>query len=225
MPNWCNTRMTITGSEEECKRFMDGVKVEEIERKIYDYSTPYPHTIIDVTMETNLCIISGFLPCPEELREVAHPTQQAQAEQAEQMLAKHGAKDWYEWESINWGVKWGDCHTLLEDEDELPNGDYEVVYSFDTPWGTATPAFIRISKMFPELRFDFFHEEEAGFFQGCQVIKNGELFFEEFFSPCEYGEEAPEGVSIDSDEWNEKYDAWRHEQQEEIDALLDKVVC
>ena len=149
--------MTITGSKEECERFVAGVHHEEVEEKIYDWTTS-PATETGTKMVTHLGILRGYIPCPQELHEVTAPVQEEQAELAMQMIAKYGASNWYDWEYENWGVKWGDCHTHILDEsdNELPDGSYKVDYQFDTPWGTADNAFLKISAMFPTLRFDFF---------------------------------------------------------------------
>lgn len=227
MPNWCNTRMTITGPKEECERFVAGVDVKYIEEKTYDYSE-YPPTETGTKIVKHISILQGYLPCPQELHDIISPVQEEQAELATQMTAKYGASNWYDWQHENWGVKWGDCRTELLDENdnELPDGSYQINYQFETPWGTATKAFIEISKMFPTLRFDFFHDEEAGFFQGCQVVKNGELVYERLFAPCDYEVKAPEDyTSQEYVTWSDAQDEWRHEQQMEIDAEVDKVVC
>ena len=226
MPNWCNTRMTITGSKEECERFVAGVQHEEVEEKIYDWTTS-PVTETGTKMVTHLSIFRGYLPCPQELYEINSPVREEQAELAQQMQEKYGCTNWYDWQHNNWGVKWGDCHTHILDEsdNELPDGSYKVDYQFDTAWGTADDAFLKISAMFPTLRFDFFHDEEAGFFQGCQVMKNGELVYERYFAPCEYKVEAPDWDSPEYDEWSEAHDKWRHAEQFKIDSEVDKVVC
>jgi hypothetical protein len=79
--------------------------------------------------------------------------------------------------------------------------------------------------MFPTLRFDFFHDEEAGFFQGCQVMKNGELVYEHYFAPCDYDVEAPDYDSPEYEAWSDAYDEWREAEQFKIDCEVDKVVC
>ena len=80
--------------------------------------------------------------------------------------------------------------------------------------------------MFPELRFDFFHEEEAGFFQGCEVIKNGSVVLSSFFSPNDYKEEAPSDFySAEYQQWSDAFDKWRQLKQEAIDAQVDAIDC
>lgn len=188
MPNWVQTSLEITGPKSELDRFASMLKTKEVE-----------HWNGSTTKELRL--IESFLPCPEELYEVKSPVREEQAELAQQMMDKYGATDWYSWQYDNWGVKWGDSETELDDSYEKG-----LFYRFQTPWGTADVAFLKISAMFPELRFQFFYDEEAGFFCGCHVMKNGEIVFEEMFSPAaDYNED----VDWDNEESQRKYEEWR----------------
>lgn len=227
MPNWCSTRMTIKGSPAECERFIASVIAEDVEEEIYDFKTKYPYKVIGTRTEKKLNIISAFLPAPQELFQVTAPVREEQSELAQQMQEKYGCSNWYDWQYENWGVKWGDCHTEYLDENLIDHEDGErtIEYSFDTPWGTASTAFLKISAMFPTLRFDFFHDEEAGFFQGCEVMKNGELVYERFFKPCDFAVEAPEWDSPEYEAYSEQESAWRQAQQIEIDGEVDGVIC
>jgi len=213
--------MIVTGSKEECDRFRNGILVEHVEEDVYDFNkTPIEKT--GTRTVEQLRILESFVPCPKELYDVTHPVREEQAELAKQMLDKYGTADWYDWQCKNWSTKWGDCHTVFDDEDIDNNGDCVIGYSFDTAWGTATKGFLTVSSMFPTLRFDFYYEEEAGFFQGCEVMKNGKLVYEKFFEPCNYGVEAPDYDDSDAwDKWNEQYEEWREEQQYKIDKEVD----
>lgn len=197
MPNWVQTSLEITGPQEELDRFASMVKVEEVEDTWLSRRTGEKHTRLEMK------IIESFLPCPEELYEVKSPVREEQNELAQQMLEKYGATDWYTWQYENWGVKWGDSQTEIDDS--YTTG---LFYRFQTPWGSADAAFTKISAMFPELRFQFFYDEEAGFFVGCQVMKNGEIVFDEMFSPAaDYNEE----VDWDNDESMRKYEDWKND--------------
>lgn len=223
MPNWCYTNMYVYGSKEECLRFRDGVLVKEDEENIYDYHKN-PIEIIGTKKVKRLRIINAFFPCPEELYEVKSPVREEQKERSEEMLAKYGATDWYAWQNTNWGTKWGDCETELEGEHETDDGKYSLNYRFETAWGTATQAFQRISEQFPTLIFEFSHTEEAGFFQGNEIIQNGEVLYEMFFAPCEYSVPYPDDPEKE-DEWNEKESEWRGQQQYLIDIAADAILA
>lgn len=216
MPNWVATIMEITGEPEELERFRKGVKVSTREEPVYDFSKEYGSQQIGTREVEVLSILDGFVPIPEELYEVTHPVRAEQEELAQKMVDKYGFADWYNWQYENWGVKWGDCHTQLDDEQ---HDEPKLVYRFDTPWGTAEKGFLQISKMFPTLRFQFRYDEEAGFFAGSHVMRNGEILYEGMFAPCEYEEE----VDWDDEESMRKYDEWKYENQDRIDDEADMV--
>lgn len=201
MPNWVQTSLEITGPKSELDRFASMVKTEDVEYKWTE------------TTVKEMKLIDSFIPCPAELYEVQSPVREEQAELAQQMMEKHGATDWYSWQYDNWGVKWGDSDTELDDSYEKG-----LFYRFQTPWGTADTAFLKISAMFPELRFQFFYDEEAGFFCGCHVMKNGEIVFEEMFSPAaDYNED----VDWDNEESQRKYEDWRNSHIFRIEERAD----
>ena len=219
MPNWCSTSFVFRGPEEQIK---------ELHKK--------------ALTEDGFSLLQTFLPCPKELKETASttaweeiPEQWAEwvadgtwtqekydervaenaklLEQQKSNLEKYGVKDWYEWEHKNWGVKWGDCETYMEEPAPYAFGDlWHVGGAFQTPWGTATPAWIQISEMFPNIMFEFEHDEEAGFFAGTELIINGEVVFDLMYEPCEY----PKEVDWDNEDDIEEYDQWRSDKSEEI---------
>jgi hypothetical protein len=53
---------------------------------------------------------------------------------------KHGATDWYEWQSNNWGTKWGTYHTKAH---ELGGDGSPVLIEFQTAWGPPNAAMMR----------------------------------------------------------------------------------
>jgi len=192
MPNWVSTTASVTGSKEEIVKFLKGI--------------------------TDNKILESYVPCPRELRETLSGfsnDEEAMAElkkQQEANIAKYGHQDWYEWQYGVWGTKWGDSDTHFEPMSELSNGEYEVQFYFSTAWGPADKGFLTVSSMFPTLTFLFDYDEEAGFFAGLQVMKNGETIFEGMFEPCNY-----EGkFDYDDDESIDKYEAWKNEQSDKI---------
>ena len=225
MPNWVDTSFEIRGPRTELARFLDGIKEVEGTKRI----------------------IESYLPCPTELRETTSTFVHASipekwiewvtdgswtqeqydervaenrklAEQQDSNIAKFGHKDWYDWEYTNWGTKWGDCHTDIH---EFGEKDTSISGSFDTAWGPAEEAFLRISEMFPELTFIFTYDEEAGFFAGIQVFRNGESVFDSMYEPCSYEEE----IDWDDDESIAQYENWKDQNLEEISQEFDKFMA
>ena len=227
MPNWSSTSFSVRGTESEIKAFFNGVKVVKNESG----------------MNSEIRILEGHLPCPKELSETTSTfalkeipenwtkmvtdgewTQEQYDQRVaennellkkqEENTAKFGAKDWYEWQVENWGVKWGDCETSFYEE-PYPTG-YEDIWCvsgyFQTPWGTASAGFRKISAKFPNCAFMFDSDEEAGFFCGIEIMHDGEIPYEEFFAPCDYDKE----VDWDDDESIDEHNAWK-------ETLSDKI--
>lgn len=192
MPNWVSTTMTITGSKEELERFIGGIKDNRI--------------------------LESYVPCPEELRETVsgfysdEEKMEELRKKGEANIAKYGHKDWYDWQYEEWGTKWGDCDTHLEPILEMNGGLHEVSGHFQTAWGPATAGFLKVSAMFPALRFLFEHDEEAGFFAGLEVMEGGETIFDRTFVPSDYEGE----LDWDDDESVENYESWKNDNSDKI---------
>lgn len=193
MPNWVSTTLTVRGSEEEIKRFKDGIKDSKI--------------------------LESYVPCPTELHEtvagsVGTDKAEEHRKQQESNIAKYGHKDWYDWSYDNWGTKWGDCDTDISEPMEFSDGSWEVQARYMTAWGPADAGFLKVSAMFPTLLFTFDYDEEAGFFAGTQAIHNGASVFESMYEPCSYEGE----VDYDNYESIDKYEAWKEEKSDAIFA-------
>lgn len=216
MPNWTNTRMAVSGTEEDVKDFISKILVEEREELVGKFP---------MMSRTEIRIFESLVPCPKELFDVTSPVREEQSELAKQMMDKYGATDWYSWQYENWGVKWGDCHTFVDSELEpLNNGLWEVVYVYDLPWGSGDEAHKKISAMFPKLRFAFDFDEEAGFFAGCHVMKAGKILFEQFFEPCNWDEELADDATDEQQmEYWDKHSEWRNDMMSKICEEADKV--
>lgn len=81
-----------------------------------------------------------------------------------------GVEDWYSWALDNWGTKWGDCHTQCGDQ----GGDL-IHFHFDTAWSPPLAAVVKISSMFPYLKFVLFYEEGGMCFKGFATFANGKM--------------------------------------------------
>jgi hypothetical protein len=193
MPNWVSTTLTVRGSEEEIKRFKDGIKDSKI--------------------------LESYVPCPTELHEtvagyVGDDKAEEHRKQQESNIAKYGHKDWYDWAYDNWGTKWADCDTDISEPMAFSDGSWEVQARYMTAWGPADAGFLKVSAMFPTLLFTFDYDEEAGFFAGTQAMHNGASVFESMYEPCSYEGE----LDYDDYESIDKYEAWKEEKSDAIFA-------
>lgn len=193
MPNWVSTTLTVRGSEEEIKRFKDGIKDSKI--------------------------LESYVPCPTELHEtvagyVGDNKAEEHRKQQESNIAKYGHKDWYDWAYDNWGTKWADCDTEISEPMAFSDGSWEVQARYMTAWGPADAGFLKVSAMFPTLLFTFDYDEEAGFFAGTQAMHNGASVFESMYEPCSYEGE----LDYNDYESIDKYEAWKEEKSDAIFA-------
>jgi len=127
------------------------------------------------------------------------------------------------WQSENYGSKWSDCHTYLEEYD---GNDYAAaaVFTFDSAWSPLSEGFHHLSSVFPLLRFELSYEEEADFFCGCEVFRDGEVCFSEFFAGDEiYKELHGTAPDYDTEEGYEKYNQTKWDAFHAIEEKAQKV--
>jgi len=87
--------------------------------------------------------------------------------------------DWYGWTNKNWGTKW-DCY-----EEELTHEPNYTYYSFDTAWSPPVEWIKKVSRKFPNLKFNVEWAEEGGC-GGKMMFYQGELCFEVSMSDEEW---------------------------------------
>lgn len=151
MPNHCSNKLGVYGDPAKLSEFVATVTCTAAEQE----ESKEMYSIFEKTF-----------PCPAELRNVDADTTKRPA-----MLKKYGASNWYEWCIDNWGTKWGDYHTVMEDFE--PGEDGEVFFTYTTAWGPATQGLLNISKLYPDLLFVNLFEESGMEIMGGTVHKNG----------------------------------------------------
>lgn len=138
MPNWCTNTVTFShGSERELDRLV----------KAYNENR----------------LFSEFFPTPKELTEVSAPN----SVNAEEMIAKYGAADWYSWQVNTWGTKWEvDCLDTVE----RANDEMDVTISFDTAWSPPLAFFQKMEEQGWTVR-GYYYEPGMAF---CGIYEDGE---------------------------------------------------
>lgn len=129
MPNWCENRVTVSGSTEDVKEFIELVRGGE--------------------QEGNFSFQS-IKPMPTELEETKAPTPE-NTDQPE----VDGHTNWYDWRLSNWGCKWDVGETNYYDADT----DGYVEYEFYTPWGPPDRIVEILREKFPDLSISWFYHE------------------------------------------------------------------
>lgn len=94
-------------------------------------------------------------------------------------ITEMGAKEELEWGLNNWGTKWGDYETMLEEElgdvlEDAKDGDaVTVCFYFLSAWGPPSLAITTISKSWLGLEFELRYREPGMGFEGIDRIEDG----------------------------------------------------
>jgi hypothetical protein len=166
MPNWCKNDLLITCDEhpDALKQLTEFTTRLEASHGVYDegYRAGQEYYLL----------LDTFVPMPEKYRGTVSGSPSV-----------HKAADdgltWYEWAIANWGTKWSDADTTIEDSYRFPGDDgtefvSELRLRFDTPWCPPEQALLSISAQFPLLTFfDDWDEESPS--KGYLTIRAGEV--------------------------------------------------
>ena len=126
-------------------------------------------------------LFNNSVPMPEELRNTmkrwdANETDEEKAERiriGEELKAKYGVDNWYDWSCENWGTKW-DAYDVGEwDVDEGGGGTW-----FNTAWSPPVPWLKATSAKFPRVTFEMSYTDEACCYCGRVKFKGGVLLEE-----------------------------------------------
>lgn len=76
----------------------------------------------------------------------------------------HGANNWYDWNSANWGTKWNAYDVTRISEDS---------FSFDTAWAHPIPIIEALALKYPDTEFEVaYADENIGYNLGLYIVKN-----------------------------------------------------
>lgn len=77
--------------------------------------------------------------------------------------------NWYEFQLNNWGTKWNAYNNYTVEDNEHD----KLFYGFCTAWCPPIKWLITTSKLYKELTFDLYYEEEGCKFYGQHIVMNG----------------------------------------------------
>ena len=190
MPNWVFNSLDIEGNAEDIAK----VKAQ--------LSSPYTRGFVDVdwqtkerkiteTVYTNPIFAFWNIIKPTDME--AYHKQPDHSRLLEETL-KFESNDWYAWNVRNWGCKWD---VAVNDGEEYPEtelydeDDTSLGYHFQTAWGVADHALIKLTEQYPNLKFRLNFQEETGW-GGEWVFENGEYLTTEEYNwqcpECDYME-------------------------------------
>lgn len=165
MPNWVANRVSISGTEQDLKRFIDQANAVPNTLSVDDELSE------DGTKKEVILSFANFIAPPQEAIDSGeyhethgfskgNPTGQT-------------ANNWYNYNVREWGTKWDVSYTSYV-ETNADGDSSTAVYSFDTAWSPPEPVFRAMVEQYPELQFDIWWEEEQGY--GAELVgEAGEL--------------------------------------------------
>jgi len=126
MPNWTQNTLTIGFTSEQAKKdfLQKNIINDELD---YNAVLPMPSELEGISKgHTNIDGVSY-----SNWRESGDGTRVGVSEaEIVQLQTKYGAKDWYEWATSNWGVKWNACDT------EVHENATDITINWSSPWST-----------------------------------------------------------------------------------------
>ena len=190
MPNWVDNKLTIEAEKESLEKLLsklESSKFESEERIYYRLSTslyPMPNDITYVFGTSGgeqYAILQDKIVRPPSVEEFFDKSYDERIEfvdlteaEKNKLIEEHGATNWYDWNVLNYGTKWGDCETVLfESEDD------KLVFIFRSPWSHSGLLAQRISESFNatvELKHDSIENWEKGMF----LFVDGNLVKQEY---------------------------------------------
>ena len=154
MPNWCHNRVEIySDNPEDLKQIKSIFKAERPLHQIIpepDWPT-IPLAEEDSTKYGNKVGEIGELPVPPDPDDKWSTT----------YFKSTGCADerWYDWRVKNWGIKWDINDVEIQDWD-----DYQIIYTFETPWGPPEEICTALRKKFKSASITWFFDEP-----GCEI--------------------------------------------------------
>ncbi len=175
MPNWVENNLKITGNKEELQKFKEFAKT----KNYYFTKNEKENLVLDT---------EKFIPYPKKFKEMddrARRYDELKAKDKNKLTTKEtkelilielenngSVKDGfnsggYGWCISNWGTKWGICNPELTDDNN------DLFYSFDTAWDSCSPIILKMSELFPKLKFNYKYWESGSGFRGILICKKG----------------------------------------------------
>lgn len=190
MPNHTANNFTVTGPKNDVLRFIAAVKTDETELD-FNGVLPMPVELKGTTSPTRIVTQeevdkkwsdwnkrkeAGTLDSHEKDRPWGLGLTM---DQANELMSKYGATNWYDWCNTNWGTKWGAYDVSEWGINDVDADTSAATIYYETAWSPATALWLRVSKDYPTL--EFYHEfaDEGGAFLGSEVILDGQVISEE----------------------------------------------
>lgn len=201
MPNWCENTLYVSGKPEEIDDFVSKIKLDDGIYSILDSLYPMPKElneyispIIVTKTEIGAWFKSLMYKIKSRVEWGRRETKNRFMSRAtrKRLLKLYSVDNWYDWQYFNWGTKWGDCGTHLNEPPvttaTADGWEREYVFCFDSPWGPPGKGIWHLSKMFPGLLFQLTYVEYGMCFAGEVIFTNGECELDKVLTNEEFEE-------------------------------------
>ena len=187
MPNWVYNTLTIQGPKSEVDMIKD--RLNKPFTVMHDNWNMQTNTM-EVTESVYSAPIFSFWNIHSPLDDnitmeeyVAQPKRLGISTSDPAWFAKEVAhaqtqKDWYSWNTTNWGTKWdvavkdGDEYSDTEIMEEVSEGDDNwVVYKYNTAWSPAVTILTKLSLLVPNCLLTLEFEEETGWGGEYEIVR------------------------------------------------------
>jgi hypothetical protein len=145
MPNWVYCTFEVSGDKSELLSLKENIKDNQI--------------------------FYSLLPTPQELVETPAKFHSVDdySDREKLNMEMYGAINWYSWNILNWGTKWGDVDTEL-----ISTSETHLKYETSFAWSLPFCGIETISRQYPNLIFHFENVwETSGAFEGEITWQNG----------------------------------------------------
>jgi hypothetical protein len=165
MPNHVTNFLTFKGEQKQIDELINKVKRKDT---LFDFNSfyPMPKELKKTTSPARIVTEEEYLKEQEKPDNLYKSITQ---KMSDELIAKYGHNDWYDWSIENWGTKWN-CYDCCE---------FENGFQFLTAWSTPYKAICKLSELFPEVEINVrFYDEDFGSNVGEYILLNGELTYE-----------------------------------------------
>lgn len=167
MPNHITNRLRIIGTEEQVNQVREAIKGEREDQYIdFNKIVPIPKELVGTVAPTRIITQAEY--DAQELRLLTKDVSDSRGLTTElhsEYISKFGYANWYDWQCANWGTKWNAYDQSHIDDDCI---------EFNTAWSNPNKIIIELSKMFPEVTFEFaYADEDFGYNVGEYTLLNG----------------------------------------------------
>lgn len=157
MPNYVINNVTLHGTPERLKKFMDLMTTAET---CFDFNMliPMPEdlnmtegSISDLAIRCAEARKAGKTIPMEPWAELSFEEYADLGDKYIRNKAKYGFTSWYGWCNYNWGTKWNAVE---------PHWENDNTVHFETAWSAPIPIYEKMSQMFPDIEFEVEYADE-----------------------------------------------------------------